>query len=90
MPTQLNITVSVNAGGSIGGGNVSAQTVTVLIPAGLQTLDSNASGGQGQVSQQTGFSSVDIQTRNIFRAGGFLATNGVWYAVEQIQGIGWQ
>ena len=71
-PVQLNVTLTIS-------GN---PVVTVPISAGLQALDSNNAGGQGQVASpnastgiysggQTGFSSVDMAVRNIFRAGCF-------------------
>ena len=88
-PSQLNITITQNAGGA-SGGTLTGSTVTVPIPAGLQALDSGASGGQGVASGQTGSSSVDLAVRNIFRAGGFFvpATN-TWYPVSVIESISW-
>jgi hypothetical protein len=99
-PVPLNITVSQNAGGGIGGGNVSVIVVTVPISQGLQSLDSGNSSGAGQVSQlnsvtgiwsagQTGFSSVDEAVRNIYRGGGFTDGQGTWYASGVIQKITW-
>jgi hypothetical protein len=85
MPTQLNITVLTDAGGA-SGGTTTATVVAVPIPAALQTLDSGNTNGGGQASQQTGFSSVDIATRNIYKAGAFFAS-GTWYGVDQIQEI---
>jgi hypothetical protein len=90
-PTQLNIVLTTS-------GN---PTVNVSIPAGLANLDSGNTYGQGQVATlnattglysggQTGFSSIDILIRNIFRAGGFLATNGNWYSTSVIQSIAYQ
>jgi hypothetical protein len=84
MPTQLNVVIIQNASGTI-----TTSTVTAAISAALQTLDSGASGGQGQAAAQTGFSSVDETIRNIFRAGVFLATNGSWYPTTVIQTIIW-
>jgi hypothetical protein len=88
-PTQLNITIIQNAGGA-NGGTLTASTVTVPIPQGLQTLDSGASGGSGQASGQTGYSSVDELIRAIFRAGCFFApSTGTWYPIFVIQSITW-
>jgi hypothetical protein len=68
----------------------SAGTVTIPIAPALIALDSQNSGGSGQASQQTGFSSTDIAVRNILRAGGFFCpSTGVWYPVSQIENITW-
>jgi len=99
MPTSLSITVATNAGGT-DGGNVTATVVTLTIPAALQSLDSGNSGGQGQVASynsttqmysggQSGYSSVDQAVRNIYRAGGFFSSTGIWYGIYQIQSISW-
>jgi hypothetical protein len=100
MPTQLNISVITNAGGATGG-TLTAATVTVPIPAALQSLDSGNSSGSGQVSQlntttgiwstgQTGFSSVDETIRAIFKAGCFFVpSTNTWYASSSIQSITW-
>jgi hypothetical protein len=84
MPTQLNIVVTQNNGGTI-----TTSTVTAAISSALQTLDSGNSSGGGQASGQTGFSSIDLAIKNIFRAGVFLATNNIWYPVSVIQSISW-
>jgi hypothetical protein len=79
-PTQLNITLTIS-------GN---PTVTVPISPGLQALDSGASGGQGQASGQTGFSSVDTAVRNIFKASVFFVPSAnIWYSAFVIQSITW-
>jgi hypothetical protein len=89
-PTQLSIVLANSLG-----------TVTVPIPASLQALDSGNSAGGGQVASpnattgiysggQTGFSSVDILVRNIFRAGCFfVAASNTWYSAAQIESITW-
>jgi hypothetical protein len=59
-----------------------AGTVTVPISSALQSLDS----GQ-QASQQTGFSSVDVSVRNIFRGGGFYDSVSTWYPSSAIMSI---
>jgi hypothetical protein len=93
MPTQLNVLITTGQGS--GASNV---TVVVPISAGLQTLDSGNSSNQGQVATlnqttglwtggQTGFSSVDVAVRNMFRAGGFTDGKGNWYASGVIQQI---
>jgi hypothetical protein len=91
MPTQLNVTLTIS-------GN---PVVAVPISAGLQALDSNNAGGQGQVASpnattgiysggQTGFSSVDMAVRNIFRAGCFFVpSTSTWYSSQTIQSITW-
>ena len=91
MPTQLNVTLTIS-------GN---PVVVVPISAGLQSLDSGNSAGQGQVATpnattgiysggQTGFSSVDTAVRNIFRAGCFFVpSSNTWYAASAIQSITW-
>jgi hypothetical protein len=85
MPTQLNVVVSTSNGST-----VTTTTVKVAIPAGLQALDSGNSGGQGQASQQTGFSSVDVLIRSIFKAGCFfVASTNTWYPTSCIQSISW-
>lgn len=89
-PTQLNIVVAVNGGGS-NGGTVTVSTVVLPIPSGLAAIDSNTAYGAGQASQQTGFSSVDILVRSIFKAGCFfVASSGTWYSSDQIQSITYQ
>lgn len=100
MPTQLNITILQNSGGS-SGGTTTSSVVVVPIPSGLQSLDSGNSGGQGQVQQlnqvtglwsigQTGFSSIDILIRSIFKAGCFFVpSTNTWYSTFVIQGITW-
>jgi hypothetical protein len=89
MPTQLNITVITNAGGA-DGGTVTATTLTVPIPAALQTLDSGNSSGSGVASGQTGYSSVDQLVRGIFRAGVFfVASTNTWYNASTIQSVTW-
>ena len=82
MPSNLNVTIIQNAGGTI-----TTSTITVPLPAifnssSVPTLDS----GQ-QASQQTGFSALDIMSRNIFRAGGFTDLLGNFYPREVIQKI---
>src|SRR6266851_8075052 len=57
-PTQLNVTITQNAGGTI-----TTSVVVVPISAGLQALDSTTPG-----STQTGHSAADELIRNIFRA----------------------
>jgi hypothetical protein len=84
VPTQLNVTVALNVSGTL-----TNSTVTVAISPGLQTLDSANSGGGGQASAQSGFSSIDLAIRNIFKAGVFLATNGNWYPTSVVQSISW-
>lgn len=95
MPTQLNVLITTGQGS--GAANA---TITVPISAALQNLDSGNSSGSGQVSQynsttglwsggQTGFSSVDVAVRNIFRAGGFTDGKGNWYGSAVIQSITW-
>lgn len=77
-PTQLNITLNTT-------GN---PIVVVPISPGLQALDSGASGGQGQAVGQTGFSSVDIAVRNIFKAGVFFVpSTNTWYSAYTILSI---
>jgi hypothetical protein len=93
MPTQLNVLITTGQGSG-------ASNVTVIVPisAALQNLDSGNSSGQGQVATlnqttglwaggQTGFSSVDVAVRNIFRAGGFTDGQGNWYDSAVIQKI---
>lgn len=81
-PTQLNVVITQNNAGT-----VTSPTIVVPIPAGLQTLDSGASSGQGVASGQTGYSSVDQVIRNIFRAGVFTDGLGNWYPAYLIQKI---
>jgi hypothetical protein len=89
VPTQLNITIATNAGGATGG-TLTGATVTVPISAGLQALDSGASGGSGIASGQTGYSSVDEAVRNIYRAGCFFVPSlNTWYSADTIQSITW-
>jgi hypothetical protein len=77
MATKLIITY-IPAGGS----SSNAASVTVSIPAALQSLDS------GQLSStQTGFSGVDLAVRNIFKAGTFTDGAGNWYSASQILNI---
>ena len=83
-PVQLNVTIIQNNAGTI-----TTSVITVPLPAGLTALDSGASGGQGQASAQTGFSSVDIAVRNIFKAGVFTDGQGNYYPVGVIQKITW-
>jgi hypothetical protein len=79
-PVQLNITLTIS-------GN---PVVVVPIPPGLQALDSSAIAGQGQAAGQTGFSSVDIAIRNIFKAGiFFVPASNIWYSAFVIQSITW-
>lgn len=79
-PVQLNITLTTT-------GN---PVVVVPISPGLQSIDSGASGGQGQAAGQTGFSSVDIAIRNIFRAHVFFVpSSNTWYSAFVIQSITW-
>jgi hypothetical protein len=79
MPTQLNIVLANSLG-----------TVVLPISAGLQAIDSGASGGQGVASGQTGTSSVDQAIRNIYRAGVFyVPASSTWYGSSQIQSITW-
>jgi len=99
-PSQLNITILQNSGGA-SGGTTTASTVVVPIPQALQNLDSGNSGGSGQVQQfnsttglystgQTGFSSVDILVRSIFKAGVFFVPgSNTWYSSSTIQSITW-
>jgi hypothetical protein len=70
-PTQLVITLTGGAG-----------TVTISIPAALQSLDSTTPG-----ASQTGFSSTDQLVRAIFRANGFFDGVGTWYPLYQVQKI---
>jgi hypothetical protein len=81
-PTQLNVVITQNNSGT-----VTTSTVTVPIPAALQTLDSGNSSGQGQAASQTGVSSVDMLVRAIFRAGVFTDGAGNWYSAAVIQKI---
>jgi hypothetical protein len=83
-PTQLNITIATAALPS-----GLSNPISVPIPAGLIAADSNAMGGQGQASVQSGFSSVDTAIRNIFKQGGFFVTNSVWISAYFIQSITW-
>jgi hypothetical protein len=95
MPSQLNITIITNAGGS-SGGTTTASIVVVPIPTALQTLDSGDSFGQGQAATQTGFSAIDQLIRSIFRAGCFRVPSGIpsvadtWYSSSAIQSISYQ
>ena len=77
MPSQLNVIITQNSSGT-----VTTSTVNVAIPTSLQGLDSTAPG-----ATQTGYSGADETIRNIFRAGVFLATSGVWYPTWVIQSI---
>jgi hypothetical protein len=70
-PTQLVVTLTGGAG-----------TVTISIPAALQSLDSSVPG-----SVQTGFNSVDQLVRAIFRANGFFDGVGTWYPLYQVSQI---
>ncbi len=63
-PTQLVITMIPNA---------IANSVSIPISAGLQTLESS---GQG--------SAADLAVRGIFRAGVFTDGQGNWYSAFQI------
>jgi hypothetical protein len=85
MPTQLNVTIALNVTGTL-----TNSTVNVAISSGLQSLDSADSTSTGPASGQTGYSSVDLTVRNIFKAGVFLATNGNYYPTSVIQSIAWQ
>ncbi len=76
-PTQLNVTITQNAGGTI-----TTSVVVVPISAGLQALDSTTPG-----STQTGHSAADELIRNIFRARVFTDNQGNWYPVFVIQKI---
>jgi hypothetical protein len=85
MPTQLNVTIALNVSGTL-----TNSTVTVPISAGLQSLDSGASSGQGVASGQTGFSSVDEAVRNLFRGNCFFVPSAaVWYPTSVIQSVTW-
>jgi hypothetical protein len=75
--TQLNVTITQNNSGT-----VTTSTVTVAIPASLQSLDSTAQG-----ATQTGYSAVDQMVRDIFRANGFSDGNGNWYPLYVVQKI---
>jgi hypothetical protein len=73
MPTKLLISMTT-------GTNVSP--ITITIPSSLQSLDSGQLAGG-----QSGFNSVDLSVRNIFRCGGFFDSAGVWYSASQISSI---
>jgi hypothetical protein len=89
MPTQLNVVILQNSGGA-DGGTTATSTVTVPISAGLQSLDSGNSSGQGQASGQSGYSSVDEAVRNLFRANVFFVPSAAtWYPVSTIQSVTW-
>lgn len=80
MPSQLNVTLTIS-------GN---PVVTVAISSALQALDSGNSSGAGIVSGQSGFSSVDMAVRNIFRAGCFFVpSTSTWYSSAVIASITW-
>jgi hypothetical protein len=82
-PSQLNITYATAA---LPAGVTNP--IVIPIPAGLVALDSGASGGQGQVSAQTGYSSFDQAVRNIFKAGCFFSpTLQIWFGAAFIQSI---
>jgi hypothetical protein len=72
-PTKLVVTMVPNA---------TANVVNVPISSALQALDSTTPG-----SSQTGFSSVDIAIRNLFKSGVFTDGSGVWYSSHQIVSI---
>jgi hypothetical protein len=79
LPSTLNITLQNSLG-----------TVSIPIAASLQALDSNAEGGTGPASQQTGFSSVQVAIANIFKAGFFVnPATGTRYSASQIESISW-
>ncbi len=59
--------------------NAVANVISVSISPALQSLDSSTPGGQ-----QTGFSSVDLSVRNIFKAKTFVDTQGRWWNASQI------
>lgn len=73
-PTKLLITLTT-------AGN---PTITIAIPAALQTLDSVSN---QNASAQTGFSAVDQLVRAICRAGVFYDGVSTWYPVSVIQSI---
>jgi hypothetical protein len=80
-PSQLNIVLTT-------GGN---PTVVVPIPAALVTLDSNDTYGGGQAASQTGYASVDVLIRTIFKAGVFFVpSTNTWYPASIIQSITFQ
>lgn len=60
---------------------------TVVVPLSSAQQSSDSSYNQN-ASAQTGFSAVDQQVRNIFRAGCFFVpASGVWYSSALIQSI---
>ncbi len=72
-PTTLTINMVPNS---------ISNTVSVTIPSALQALDSTTPG-----ATQTGFSSVDVSIRNIFKAGCFVDGTGRWWSSHQILSI---